>query len=99
MGDPGTATTRPPSPGTLEPPERDTRTRHDRPPRGLPRLPSRAVRPGRRVVTVATDVSVRLDGGVAVLCLDGAERMNAIGSHTYRALATAVTGVENNGRT
>ena len=30
------------------------------------------------MVTVATDVSVRLDGGVAVLCLDGAERMNAI---------------------
>lgn len=51
------------------------------------------------MVTVATDVSVRLDGGVAVLCLDGVERMNAIGSHTYRALATAVTGVENNGRT
>ena len=38
-----------------------------------------------------TGVTVRLDGGVAVLCLDGAERMNAIGSHTYRALAAAVT--------
>lgn len=51
------------------------------------------------MVTVATDVSVRLDGGVAVLCLDGAERMNAIGSHTYRALAAAVTAVEDNGQT
>ena len=51
------------------------------------------------MVTVATDVTVRLDGGVAVLCLDGAERMNAIGSHTYRALAAAVTAVENNGQT
>lgn len=49
----------------------------------------RAVCPGRQVVTVATDVTVRLDGGVAVLCLDGAERMNAIGSHTYRALGFA----------
>ena len=51
------------------------------------------------MVTVATDVTVRLDGGVAVLCLDGAERMNAIGSHTYRALAAAVTALENNGQT
>ena len=42
-------------------------------------------------MTVATDVTVSLDGAVAVLCLDGAERMNAIGSHTYRALAAAVT--------
>ncbi|MGC1417005.1 MAG: enoyl-CoA hydratase/isomerase family protein, partial [Candidatus Acidiferrum sp.] len=46
-----------------------------------------------------TGVTVRLDGGVAVLCLDGAERMNAIGSHTYRALAAAVTDLENNGQT
>ena len=51
------------------------------------------------MVTVATDVTVRLDDGVAVLCLDGAERMNAIGSHTYRALAGAVTAVESNGQT
>jgi enoyl-CoA hydratase/carnithine racemase len=50
-------------------------------------------------MTDRTDVTVRLDGGVAVLCLDGAERMNAIGSHTYRALATAVTDVEHNGQT
>ena len=48
---------------------------------------------------MATDVTVSLDGGVAVLCLDGAERMNAIGSHTYRALAAAVTAVENDGQT
>ena len=46
-----------------------------------------------------TGVTVRLDGGVAVLCLDGADRMNAIGSHTYRALAAAVTGAEHNGQT
>ena len=46
-----------------------------------------------------TGVTVRLDGGVAVLCLDGAERMNAIGSHTYRALAAAVADVEHNGQT
>ena len=45
----------------------------------------------RGAVTMATDVTVRLDGAVAVLCLDGAERMNAIGSHTYRALAAAVS--------
>jgi len=51
------------------------------------------------VVTVATEVTVRPDGGVAVVCLNGAERMNAIGSHTYRALATAITGVENDGQT
>jgi enoyl-CoA hydratase/carnithine racemase len=51
------------------------------------------------VVTVATDVTVRLDGGVAMLRLDGAERMNAISSHTYRALAAAVTAAENNGQT
>ena len=37
----------------------------------------RAVCPGRQVVTVATDVTVRLDGGVAVLCLDGAERLTS----------------------
>ena len=48
---------------------------------------------------MATNVTVRLDGEVAVLCLDGAERMNAIGSPTYRALAAAVTGVEDNGQT
>ena len=51
------------------------------------------------MVTVATDVTVRLDDGVGVLCLDGAERMNAIGSPTYRALAAAVTALENNGQT
>jgi enoyl-CoA hydratase/carnithine racemase len=50
-------------------------------------------------MTVGTDVTVSLDDGVAVLCLDGAERMNAIGSHTCRALATAVADVENNGQT
>ena len=46
-----------------------------------------------------TGVTVRLDGGVAVLCLDGADRMNAIGSHTYRALAAAVTDAEHDGQT
>ena len=50
-------------------------------------------------VVEGPDVTVRLDGGVAVLCLDGAERMNAIGSHTYRALAAAVTAAENDGQT
>jgi enoyl-CoA hydratase/carnithine racemase len=48
---------------------------------------------------VATEVTVTLDGGVAVLRLDGADRMNAIGSHTYRALATAVSDLENDGQT
>jgi enoyl-CoA hydratase/carnithine racemase len=48
---------------------------------------------------VATGVTVTLEGGVGVLCLDGADRMNAIGSATYRALATAVTGLESNGQT
>jgi enoyl-CoA hydratase/carnithine racemase len=46
-----------------------------------------------------TGVTVRLDGGIAVLCLDGADRLNAIGSYTYRALAAAVTDAEHNGQT
>jgi len=50
-------------------------------------------------VTMATDVSLELDDSIALLRLDGEERMNAIGSHTYRALASAVGRVEKNGQT
>ena len=48
---------------------------------------------------MATDVSIHLDDSIALLRLDGNERMNAIGSHTYRALASAVGRVEKNGQT
>ena len=50
-------------------------------------------------MTVATGISVHLDGSVAVLRLDGAERMNAIGSATHQALTSAVGELEKNGRT
>ena len=50
-------------------------------------------------MTMATDVSLELDDSIALLRLDGEERMNAIGSHTYRALASAVGRVEKNGQT
>lgn len=48
---------------------------------------------------MATDVSIRLDGDIAFLRLEGEARMNAIGSHTCRALAAAVGQVEKDGRT
>ena len=48
---------------------------------------------------MATDVSIRLSGSIAFLRLEGDKRMNAIGSHTCRALAAAVGRVEHNGRT
>ena len=50
-------------------------------------------------MTMATDVSIHLDDSVALLRLDGAERMNAISSHTYRALASAVGQVGKDGQT
>ena len=42
-------------------------------------------------MTVATGISAHLDGSVAVLRLEGAGRMNAIGSATCQALADAVS--------
>jgi enoyl-CoA hydratase/carnithine racemase len=50
-------------------------------------------------VTMATDVSVRQDGSIAFLRLEGEQRLNAIGSHTCRALAGAVRQIEQDGQT
>ena len=48
---------------------------------------------------MATGISVHHDGNVAVLRLDGAERMNAIGSQTLQALAETVSQLERDGQT
>jgi enoyl-CoA hydratase/carnithine racemase len=48
---------------------------------------------------MATDVSTRLDGDIAILRLDGADRLNAIGSHTCRALGAAIARIEADGQT
>jgi enoyl-CoA hydratase/carnithine racemase len=47
---------------------------------------------------MATDVSIHLEDSIALLRLDGAERLNAIGSRTYQALAAAVGQIEKNGQ-
>lgn len=44
--------------------------------------------------TTATPVSFRVEGPVGWITLDGADRLNAIGSPTYRALASAVEELE-----
>jgi len=45
-------------------------------------------------VTMATGISVRRDGSVATLVLDGAQRLNPIGTPTCVALADAVREIE-----
>lgn len=42
----------------------------------------------------ATKVSLRVDGAIAWIALEGAERLNAIGSPTYSALARSIQQVE-----
>jgi len=45
-------------------------------------------------MAVATDVELRRDGPIAFVRLDGADRLNAIGSHTCRRLAEVVREIE-----
>jgi enoyl-CoA hydratase/carnithine racemase len=48
---------------------------------------------------MATDISIQLEDNVALLRLEGADRLNAIGSATHQQLADAVAELEKNGQT